>query len=142
MTMHSTAMASFALALAGAAWVAPALAQSCNDDMAKLGARHLAEMQTVNDLIKAAKGKQIEASVFCEKTRGVIETENTMIAYLEKNKDWCGFPDEMLDNLKASHAKNIVFNGKACKVAAEQKKVQEQAQGGAPQAQPLPAGPL
>ena len=49
----------------------------------------------------------------------------------------------MLDNLKANHVKNLAFNGKACKVAAEQKKMQEQAaKGGGPQAQPLPAGPL
>ncbi len=29
-----------------------------------------------------------------------------MIAYMEKNKDWCGFPDEAIDNLKANHAKS------------------------------------
>ena len=72
-----------------------------------------------------------------------MTAENAMIAYMEKNKDWCGIPDESLDSLKANHAKSAAFAAKACKVAAEMKKAKEQAaNGGGPQAQPLPAGPL
>ena len=50
----------------------------------------------------------------------------------------------MIDQLKATHAKSIGFSNKACNVAAQMKKMKEQAAegGGAPQAQPLPAGPL
>ena len=66
-----------------------------------------------------------------------------MIAYMEKNKDWCQIPDEAIAQLKANHAKSVAFSAKACKVAAQIKKMKEQqAQGGAPQAQPLPTGPL
>ena len=64
---------------------------------------------------------------------------------MEKNKDWCSFPDEAINNLKTSHEKNAGFNAKACQVAAKIKKMKEQAAqggGGGPQAQPLPAGPL
>ena len=51
--------------------------------------------------------------------------------------------DEAINNLKTSHAKNAGFNAKACTVAAKIKKMKEQAaQGGGPQVQPLPAGPL
>ena len=99
--------------------------------------------QTINGLIKAAKGKQLDPTVFCAKSGGLISAENAMIAYMEKNKDWCGIPDETLDGLKANHAKSAAFAAKACKVAAELKKVKEQAaNGGGPQAQPLPTGPL
>ncbi len=142
MTMRSNAMATFALALAGAACAAPALAQSCGDDLQKLSQRREAEMATINTLIKAAKGKQLDPNVFCSKSGGLMEAENAMIAYMEKNKDWCGIPDESLDSLKANHAKSAAFAAKACKVAAEMKKAKEQAANGGPQAQPLPTGPL
>ena len=141
--MRSTAMASIALALAGAAWAAPALAQSCGDDLQKLAQRREAEMATINTIIKAAKGKQLDPTVFCAKSGGLIATENAMIAYMEKNKDWCGIPDDVLGGLKANHVKSTAFAAKACKVAGELKKAKEQAaDGGGPQAQPLPAGPL
>jgi hypothetical protein len=143
MTMRSSAMASLALALAGAAWAAPAFAQSCGDDLQKLSQRREAEMATINTIIKASKGKQLDPSVFCSKSGGLMTAENAMIAYMEKNKEWCGIPDESLDSLKANHTKSAAFAAKACKVAAEMKKAKEQAaNGGGPQAQPLPAGPL
>jgi hypothetical protein len=143
MTKRSSAIASLALALAGAAGVAPAFAQSCGDEIQKLSQRREAEMATINGVIKAAKGKQLDPTVFCSKSGGLIAAENAMIAYMEKNKDWCGIPDEVVDNLKANHAKSTAFAAKACKVAGELKKMKEQqADGGGPQAQPLPAGPL
>ena len=143
MTKRSSAIASLALALAGVAWAAPAFAQSCGDDMQKLSQRREAEMATINTVIKASKGKQLDPSLFCGKSSGLLSAENAMIAYMEKNKDWCGIPDETLDTLKSNHAKSAAFAAKACKVAGELKKAKEQAaNGGGPQAQPLPAGPL
>ena len=143
MTRRSYAMGLIALALAGAVSAAPALAQSCGDDLQKLSQKREAEMATINGLIKTAKGKQLDPEVFCSKSRGLIEAEDAMIAYMEKNREWCGIPDETLDSLKAGHAKSSAFAAKACKVAAEMKKAKEQASnGGGPMAQPLPAGPL
>ena len=52
---------------------------------------------------------------FCVKTVGLLRAEQALIVYMEKNKDWCSFPDEAIDNLKTSHAKNAGFNAKACK---------------------------
>jgi hypothetical protein len=143
MTKRSSAMASLTLALAAAVWAAPAFAQSCGDDLQKLSQRRETEMATINGLVKAAKGKQLDPTVFCAKSGGLIAAENALIAYMEKNKDWCGVPDEALDNLKANHAKSAAFSAKACKVAGELKKMKDQqANGGGPQVQPLPAGPL
>ena len=143
MAMRSSAMASLALALAGMAWATPTFAQSCGDDMQKLSQRREAEMATINALIKSSKGKQLDPTVFCAKSGGLMSAENAMIAYMEKNKEWCGIPDEALDGLKANHVKSAAFAAKACKVAGEMKKAKEQAaNGGGPQAQPLPAGPL
>jgi hypothetical protein len=130
-----------ALALA-AAFSAPAWAD-CGGDMQKLAQVRNVEMQKVNDFAKAGHGKPLDPEQFCVKTVGLLHAEEALIAYMEKNKDWCSFPDEAIANLKASHAKNAGFNGKACQVAAKIKKMKEQAaQGGGPQVQPLPAGPL
>ena len=143
MTRRYSLTAALALAFAGAACAAPALAQSCNEDLQKLMQKREAGMATINGLVKHAKGKQLDPSIFCAKSGGLIAAENAMIAYMEKNKDWCSIPDEALASLKAGHAKSAAFSAKACKVAAEMKKAKEQGtEGGAPVAQSLPTGPL
>ena len=133
-----------ALLLGGAGWAAPSYAQqSCGEDLQKLAQRREAELATINNLVKAAHGKQLDPAVFCAKSAGLNAAENAMIAYMDKNKDWCQIPDEAIAQLKANHAKSVAFSGRACAVAAQMKKMKEQqAQGGAPQAQPLPTGPL
>jgi hypothetical protein len=134
----------FALAavagLLGAA--APAFAD-CGEDMQKLAAVRNNEMAKVNNFAKAAKGKPLDPAAFCSISAGLLKAETALIAYMEKNKDWCSFPDQAIENLKTGHAKNAGFSEKACTVAAKVKKMKEQAaQGAGPQAQPLPAGPL
>ena len=42
-----------------------------------------------------------------------------MLAYMQKNKDWCQIPDEAIGQLKETHAKSVAFGGKACTVAAQ-----------------------
>ncbi len=132
-----------ALALTcAAAFCGPALAD-CGQDMQKLAQARNVEMQKVNDFAKAFKGKPMDPAGFCAKTGGLLHAEEALLAYMQKNKDWCSIPDEAIGNLKASHEKNAGFSAKACKVAAQIKKMKEQAaQGGGQQAQPLPAGPL
>jgi hypothetical protein len=132
------------LSLSGAAWAAPSFAQqSCGEDLQKFAQRREAELTVINNLVKSAHGKQLDPAVFCAKSAGLNAAETAMIAYMEKNKDWCQVPDEALAMLKANHAKSLAFSGKACAVAAQMKKMKEQqAAGGGPQAQPLPTGPL
>jgi hypothetical protein len=130
-----------ALAIA-ASFAAPAWAD-CGEDMQKLAQTRNAELQKINDFTKAFHGKPMDPEAFCVKSGGLLKAESAILAYMEKNKEWCSFPDEAINNLKASHEKNAGFNAKACSVAAKIKKMKEQAaQSGGPQAQPLPAGPL
>ncbi len=115
----------------------------CGADMQKLAQDRNVQLQVVNDFAKAAHGKPLDPAAFCAKSAGLIRAESALIAYMEKNKDWCSFPDDAINQLKEHHTKNAGFNAKACAVAAQIKKMKEQqAQGGGPQAQPLPAGPL
>ena len=128
------------VALMGSAWA------DCGSDMQKLAQARNAQLEVVNNFAKSFHGKPLDPEAFCAKSGGLVRAETALIAYMEKNKDWCSFPDEAISQLKEHHVKNAAFSSKACTVAAQVKKMKEQAaQGGAaagPQAQPLPAGPL
>src|SRR5277367_1371519 len=134
--------------LVGAMGVAaPAFAdQSCGDDLQKLAQKREAALQGINGLVAAAHGKQLDRTLFCTRSAPLNQAETAMIAYMEKNKDRCQIPDAPFEQLKAAHAKSVAFSIKACNVAAQMKKMKEQAAqgggGGETQAQPLPAGPL
>ena len=135
----ATALIAATATLSGSAYA------DCGSDMQKLAADRNTQLQIVNDFAKSFHGKPMDPEAFCLKSAGLIRAEAALIAYMEKNKDWCSFPDEAIGQLKEHHAKNAQFNAKACTVAAQMKKMKEQAAqggGGGPQAKPLPAGPL
>ena len=99
--------------------------------MQKLAQDRNTQLQVVNDFAKSFHGKPMDPEAFCLKSAGLIRAEAALIAYMEKNKDWCSFPDEAIGQLKEHHIKNAQFNAKACTVAAQMKKMKEQAaQGG------------
>ena len=128
-----------AIGLGGSAYA------DCGSDMQKLAEARNAQLEIVNNFAKSFHGKPLDPEAFCGKSGGLVRAENALIAYMEKNKDWCSFPDEAIAQLKEHHAKNMTFSAKACTVAAQLKKMKEQAAqagGSGPQAQPLPAGPL
>jgi hypothetical protein len=147
--MLKFALPAFAL---GVLLAGPALADGdCATDLQKLAARRAAAMQGINEIVAAAKGKKLDPQAFCVRSRPLNGAEDAMLAYMIKNKDWCQIPDEAIANLKAAHVKSVAFGGKACSVAAQievmkkkaaQAQQQQQQAGGAPQAQPLPTGPL
>ena len=119
---------------------------SCADDLGKMTQRRVALLNEINSMAGESRKakKPMDPNVVCAKARGLGGAEDALIAYMTKNKDWCGIPDEVLNNLKESHAKTSEFGGKACVAAAKFKKLQEQqAAGGQQQAAPaLPSGPL
>jgi hypothetical protein len=120
--------------------------QNCGEDIQKLAQRRDAEMAKINKVVQAGKGKNLDPALFCAQSAGLNAAENAFIAYMEKNKEWCSIPDEVVASLKEVHTKNAGFSAKACTVAAQIRKMkQQQASGGAssgPRAQPLPSGPL
>jgi succinate dehydrogenase/fumarate reductase-like Fe-S protein len=127
------------LAVAGAQ---AASAQSCQEDFQKLSEKRNAQMLALNKIGKAAKGK-MDPIAACPVARRLVVIETEMFAYLEKNKEWCNIPEQMVDNFKQQRAKTQGFASQACSFAAKAKKMQEeQAAGIGPQAVKLPAGPL
>jgi hypothetical protein len=117
--------------------------QSCGDDLKRLSDKRTVELTKINQMVQAAKGKPMNPVQFCSVSGGLNAAENALIGYMEKNKDWCSVPDEVIAALKGNHVKSMAFGAKACAVAAQMKKQQAAgAANSAPPAQPLPAGPL
>ncbi|PPD46276.1 MAG: hypothetical protein CTY15_02110 [Methylocystis sp.] len=122
-------------------------AQSCQEDFQRLTQRRMAQIQALNNLGKAGKGK-MDPNAACPTARKLVSIENEMLGYMTKNKEWCNIPDNVIDSFKQAGAKTRGFAGQACTVAAKMKQMQQQqreqaASGGGMGAPPkLPAGPL
>jgi hypothetical protein len=131
-------MASVPLVISGAAY-----ALDCNQDIGALTKKRQGIIDQLNQLAQGGK-KQLDPVASCPKLRALVAAEHDLIAYLTKNKEWCGVPDEAFQNITASTSKSNSVANQACKVAAQMKKAQEQQAAGALNApqQKLPAGPL
>jgi hypothetical protein len=124
-----------------------AFAQSCQEDFQKLSERRMSQISVLNKLGKSNKGK-MDPVAACPVARQLSGIESEMLSYMEKNKEWCAIPDQVVDNFKQARAKTVNFASQACAFAAKAKKMQEQqreqaaAGGVGGQAQKLPSGPL
>lgn len=150
---QGTAMVKTLLCCASLLAAAPAFAaQDCGADLQALAGRREAALKSINALVVSAHGKKLDPEAFCARSAPLTSAEDAMLAYMNKNKDWCQIPDDAIAQLKGSHAKSAAFGGKACTVAAQMRTMKAQAAkqqaqaaqqgGGAPQVQPLPTGPL
>ncbi len=138
--------AALALMLAACAAAPAAAQQSCQDDFQRLSQKRMAQIETLNRIGKAGKGK-MDPIAACPATRTLLGIETEMLNYMLKNKDWCNIPDNVIDGFKAARAKSQNFSSQACAFAAKVKQMQQQqreqaANGGAAAPQKLPAGPL
>ncbi|HUB63704.1 MAG TPA: hypothetical protein VL996_04545 [Methylocella sp.] len=121
----------------------PAHAADCNQDIGVLTKKRQGIIDQLNQLAEGGK-KQLDPVAACPKLRALVAAERELLAYLTKNKEWCGVPDEAFQNITASSGKSRKVASQACTVAEKMKKAQEQQAAGvlnAPQ-QKLPAGPL
>jgi len=119
-----------------------AYAGDCNEDIGKLSRKRQGIIDELNHLAQGGK-KQLDPIASCPKLRSLVAAERELVAYLTKNKDWCQVPDEALKNVTASAGNTSKIANKACTVAEQMKKAQEQQATGALNAQQkLPTGPL
>lgn len=129
----------FALPI-GVALLSPARAAECSEDIGNLTKRRQAVIDELNRLAKSSPHHQLDPSVSCPKLRDLAAAEGALLAYLNKNKDWCMVPDEAISNLSMSLNRSKSVASRACMIAAQLKKNQEAgALGGA---EKLPSGPL
>jgi hypothetical protein len=135
-------LAPFALAmLVLALSAAPSRADDCQADLPKMMQSRMAQIEKLNAIGKAGKGK-IDPAAACPVAKTLAASETQLLAYMNKNKEWCQIPDQFIAQLKEAQGRDQVFAQKACEAAANFKKMQEQqnAAGGGPPR--LPAGPL
>jgi hypothetical protein len=121
-------------------------AQSCQEDFQKLTQRRMAQIQVLNNLGKAGKGKMDPAAA-CPAAKKLVGIETEMLGYMAKNKEWCNIPDNVIDGFKQAGAKTRNFASQACNFAAKMKQMQQQqreqaANGGMGAPPKLPSGPL
>ncbi len=127
-------------------------ASSCEQEMVQLQQRREAAIGQINNLMRGSKNKKLDPAAACPRFRNLVSVENSMKAWMIKNKDWCSIPDQTIDSMKQSFSKTPVIAGQACNAAAQVAKMRKlqaqqgrQAQAGGPAAQPtvkLPSGPL
>ena len=104
----------------------------------------------INTMVQGGKNskKKIDPAVACPRFRNLVAVESQLLAWVNKNKEWCSIPDQVVDNMKQGFARTPVVANQACNAAAMVAKMKSQAaqqsQARAP-AQPsikLPSGPL
>ena len=95
------------------------------------------------------KKKQLDPIAACPKFRALSGILGETVAYMEKNKDWCAIPDQLIDGAKGQRGQFSKTATQACGIAAKVKQMKAQAEkqaaeggGGGQQVQRLPAGPL
>ncbi len=121
-----------------------ARAADCNEDIGALTKKRQGIIDGLNHLAKGSEKKQLDPVASCPKLKALVGVERELLAYLNKNKEWCNIPENALENIGASAQKSSAVAAQACKIAAQMKKAQEQQAtgGGLPPAQKLPTGPL
>lgn len=136
-------IASIALVL-GTAAIAQA---DCNTDFAALMSKRTAQIEALNRNSKSHGGK-LDPVAACPQLRNLAAAEAQVVAYIEKNKDWCGLPDDIAEKMTATRSKTEGFASKACGVAVKMKQMQAEQQKQAQSQQQqepaikLPTGPL
>ncbi|HKH81292.1 MAG TPA: hypothetical protein VKA03_06750 [Methylovirgula sp.] len=118
----------------------PAVAAECSDDIGNMTKKRQSIIDDLNRLAKSSPKGQLDPAVSCPKLRNLAAAEQELLAYLQKNKDWCMVPDEAITNLTMSHDRSKSVAARACAVAEQMKKNEEA--GGLGGAQKLPTGPL
>ena len=149
--VHTSVRASFRVAAlaAGAILIAASAATparaDCQEDIGGFMKRRDGVIAQLNALT-GGKKKQLDPIAACPKVRALSGIRTQAVAYLEKNKDWCAVPDQLLDGAKQQRAQFSSTAAKACGIAAKVQQMKQQAekQGamGGPQVQRMPTGPL
>ena len=132
-----------------AALLLPAAAHAdCNEDMGALAAKRTAASALLEQNKKAHGGK-LDPVLACPQLKALAAAQGAVVSYMQKNKDWCGLPDQIVSQSAAAQAQIGGFAVKACGMIAKIKQMQAQQAAAATQQQQaqvpalkLPAGPL
>jgi hypothetical protein len=143
-TLFRAVGAASLLALVGVSTPARA---DCQTDIQDFMKKRDAVVAQLNTLSGGGKKKQLDPVAACPKFKSLAGILGETVAYMEKNKDWCAIPDQLIEGAKGQRGQFSKTASQACGIAAKVKQMKEQAEkqaagGGGPQVQRLPAGPL
>jgi hypothetical protein len=135
--------------LVSASLLLPAAARAdCNTDMGALAAKR-ASASALLDQNKKAHGGKLDPVSACPQLKALAAAQGAVVSYMQKNKDWCSLPDQIVSQSAAAQAQISGFAVKACGMIAKMKQMQAQQAAAAAQQQQaqipalkLPAGPL
>ena len=115
---------------------------SCETEMMRFQERRQGQIEALNKLVAAGKGK-VDPVATCPRLRSLVSVEGEMRAWMIKQKSWCNIPDEVVESMKEGTAKTSQIAERACEAAAQMKRQQQAPAGmGAAPAMKLPTGPL
>lgn len=80
-------------------------------------------------LTAGSKGK-LDARVACSGFNQLVSNGQTLIKWVDANKDWCQIPETFVGGIKADHERAISIRARACKVAAQQTQMEKRAKEG------------
>lgn len=121
-----------------------ASAEGCQADIQKLGEKRMSYIAKINNIGKANKGK-LDPVAACPQFKLLVKAEKEMLAYMNKNKEWCSVPDNVISSFSEAVDKDSKMAGQACKFAAQVERAKKQQSLGMQGAMPavkLPSGPL
>ena len=116
-----------------------AFAAECSVDLGNLSKKRQAIIDDLNKVAKASPKAQLDPTVSCPKLQSLSAVEQELLAYMNKNKDWCMIPDEVVANFMQASGRSKVIASKACAVAEQIKKGIAAGNQNGPK---LPTGPL
>jgi len=103
------ALASLAIAAGSAAALAQTVPAQCN----AFGAlKSDAEQKAM--AVRGAMEKKAERKDICTLVQRFAAAEETVVQFLEKNKEWCGIPEQAIANAKTNHEHTLKFRTAAC----------------------------
>jgi len=64
--------------------------------------------------VRAAMEKKAERKEICTLVQRFAVAEETVIKFLEKNREWCGIPEQAIAAAKGNHEHTVKFRTAAC----------------------------
>ncbi len=116
-----------------------ALAAECSVDLGNFTKKRQAIIDELNKVAKTSPNGQLDPTVSCPRLQALSAVEQELLAYMNKNKDWCMIPDEVVKNFMEASGKSKNIASKACAVAEQIKKGLAAGNQNGPK---LPTGPL
>lgn len=125
--------ARWALALVALPVLAPIFASAAVAQSASCGAiqKFLVERKSLAASLTPKKGHQMDARFACSGFGKLVSNGNSLIKWVDGNKDWCQIPDAFVTGIKADHTRAVSIRAKACGIAAKMAEMEKRAKAGA-----------